>query len=167
MNAYVISLLGASLAAAVIELLSPRGEGGRTAAHVRMIAGLYVIVALLQPLRAGIELLQNAVAGDLAGQITDRIPSADTDYEATFEEHISSLGKREVESWATSVMESRFDIPPSGCRVEAVCHMTDGRLTLSELRIALGGAYAAENPHPIEAYMQEQLGCPCYVTVDL
>ena len=167
MNAYVVSLLGASLAAAVIELLSPRGEGGRTAANVRMIAGLYVIIALLHPLRAGIDLLQNAVTGDLAGQIADRIPSADTDFEATFAEHISSLGASEVESWATSVMENRFDIPPSGCRVEAVCHMTDGRLTLTELRIALVGVYAAENPHPIEAYMQEQLGCPCYVTVEL
>ena len=51
MSAYILPLLAASLAAALVELLAPKGDGGRIAAHVRMIAGLYLLVALLNPLR--------------------------------------------------------------------------------------------------------------------
>lgn len=167
MKTYVLALFGASLAAAVIELLSPRGEGGRLSSHVRMIAGLYLIVALLAPLRDGIALLQNAVSGDLTGMIADRVPMLDTDYEGVFGDHLSSLGQAEAEDYVRSALQSEFGIPPSDARVEVICTVTDHVPSVTEVRILLATAYATYDPHPIESYMEEAFLCPCYVTVDL
>ena len=43
MSNYILTLLAASLAACMIELLAPKGDGGRTASYVRMIAGLFLL----------------------------------------------------------------------------------------------------------------------------
>ena len=167
MKPYVLSLFGASVAAAVVELLAPRGEGGRLASHVRMIAGLYLVVALISPLRDGIALIQNAVSGNITDEISDRIPFFDTDYEGVFCENLSSLGQSETEAYVRSTLESEFGIPACDSRVEALCAMKDGVLLITEVRISLAASYATYNPHPIERYIEEAFSCPCYVTVDL
>ena len=166
MSNYILTILAASLAACMIELLAPKGDGGRTASYVRMIAGLFLLVSLLTPLREGLNILRAAADGDLAGSIADRLPeSMPEDYEATFGSALSAVGKQETEAWVTEILDSVFKIPPSGCAVEAVCESDGTELTLRELRIGLKGKYALEDPHPLEAYFAEQLGCPCYVTV--
>ena len=76
MNTYILSLLAASLAAAVVELITPKGEGGRLVSHVRMVAGLFLLVALLAPLREGITLLLDAAQGDMASRVEELIPEA-------------------------------------------------------------------------------------------
>ena len=75
MKSYILTLLSASLAASVVELLAPNGEGGRLASHIRMIAGLFLLVALLTPLREGIRLLREAADGDLSSRVEALIPS--------------------------------------------------------------------------------------------
>ncbi|MBQ9151727.1 MAG: hypothetical protein IJX72_05705 [Clostridia bacterium] len=166
MNAYILTILAASLAAAIIELLAPKGDGGRIAAHVRMIAGLFLLVALLNPLKEGILLLQSAVEGDLTDRLSEAIPNhTPTDYEAAFGDTLTAVGKKEVEAWVASTLENVFGIPSSGYTVEAVCESVETTVTLREVRISLHGKYILENPHPIEAYVTEQLKCSCYVTV--
>ncbi len=168
MAPYILTLLVASLAAAVVELLAPRGEGGRLAGHVRMIAGLFLLVALLDPLQKGIELLQSAADGELTEDILSALPD-DTpiDYESTFHAGLSAVGARETEAWVSSTLASSFSVPATDAIVAAVCETVDGGLIITEVRIALSGSSLLTNPHPIETYFEEQLGCPCYVTVSL
>ena len=166
MNGYILTLLAASLSAAVVELISPRGEGGRIASHVRMIAGLFLLVTLLSPLSEGIALLRSAAKGDLTSQISHQLPDGSGgDYEAAFEATLSTVGREETEAWVTSALEAVFGVPPTGGSVQPVCEAEGGTLTLAEIRISLHGVYAARDPHAIETYITEQLGCPCYVTV--
>ncbi len=165
MSTYILTLLAASLAAAVIELLSPKGEGGRIASHVRLVAGLFLLVMLLEPLQEGLNLLRSAAAGEL----TIRLPQAsdihDTaDYGYAFWDTVEAVSRGEVEAWVTEILEAEFSIPPSDCVVEAVCERDGDGLVLRELRIGLRGKYMLKDPHPIEAYFSERLGCPCYVT---
>ena len=167
MKTYILSLLTASLAAAVVELLAPKGEGGRMASHIRMIAGLFLLVALLTPMREGIAFLRDATDGDLSARVEDLIPSgAETDYEAVFGDNLAAIGADEVKSWVTQSMETRFGIPADECTIWATCSYEDETLTVTEVRISLSPAYLLQDPHPIEAYVTEQLGCPCFVTVD-
>lgn len=162
---YLLSLLTASLAAAIAELLAPKGEGGRITAHIRMVAGLFLLVALLNPLREGIRLLRDTALGDPAARLEDLIPSdLETDYTAVFGDSLTSISSREVEAWITTELESRFDIPPSGCRVWVSCSYEEDTLTVTEARIALLGQYTLKDPHPIESYFTNQLNCPCFVT---
>ena len=165
-NSYVTTILAAALSAAVVELLAPRGEGARIAAHVRMIAGLFLLVALLQPLKEGILILRSAMDGNPTDRISDMLSTHTSgNYEDAFYDTVAGIGKEKTEDWVRSALQSSFGIPTSGCRVQAVCDAAGEGVALTELRISLHGKYALENPHPIEAYMSEQLGCPCYVTV--
>ena len=165
-NSYVLTLLSASLAAAVVTLLSPKGEGGRMTAQIRMIAGLFLLTALLPPLRTGIDLLRDAVNGDLTARLESMLPHGDTDsYEAAFGDTLTAVSRAEVEAYVRSALEASFGIPPEDCAISAVCVYEEEILTLTELRISLRGTHALDNPHPIEAYFTERLKCPCYVTV--
>ena len=166
MNAYILTLLSASLAAAVAELLAPKGEGGRTASHIRMIAGLFLLVALLEPLGEGIRLLRDTAEGDPASRVESLLEGgAETDYGAVFGESLTAMGEKEVSFWVTETLETRFGIPSEGCTVSVICAYVEETLTIKEVRICLTGRYVLEDPHPIEAYVTEQLACPCYVTV--
>ena len=166
MKPYILSLLSASLAVAVVELLAPKGEGGRMASHIRMVAGLYLLVALLNPLKEGIRLLRSMADGDMVSRVESLIPSdVETDYNGVFRESLTTIGAGEVLTWVTETMESRFGIPPEGCTVWASCDYDDDTLTVTEVRISLKGGYVLRDPHPIESYVSSQLGCPCYVTV--
>ncbi len=171
MKSYVLTILAASLAAAVVEMLSPKGEGGRIAAHVRMIAGLFLLVALLEPLGVGISFLKNATGGDLA-DLSDRLEEAlpdgyGEDYAAVFDGTLADVSRAEVEAFVVSALDTVFGVPPQDCAVEVVCAAEEGTITLREVRIALQGGSLLKDPHPIESYVAAQLGCPCYVTVQL
>lgn len=167
MKNYILSLLAASLAAVVVELLAPKGEGGRMASHVRMIAGLFLLVALLEPLGEGIAILRDATDGDLSARVEALVPSdGETDYEAVFGDNLAAIGANEVKAWVTQAMAIHFGIPAEGCAVWVDCAYGDETLTVTEVRISLTPAYLLQDPHPIETYFTEQLSCPCYVTVD-
>lgn len=166
MSGSILTLLAASLAACVIELLVPKGDGGRIAAYVRTVAGLFLLVALLDPLRAGLRLVEEAVHGDLVGSMESHLPSdVSADYEEVFSSSLVSVGKGETEDWVTETLDSVFGIPPSDCGVEAILEGDGGEMTLREIRIGLKGAHALDDPHPIEDYYTRCFGCPCYVTV--
>ena len=166
MSAYVLSMLAASLVVAVAELLAPKGEGGRMADSVRMIAGLFLLVALLHPLQEGIRILQEAAEGDLSLHLEDVIPDVgEEDYGEAFHASLATISKGEAEAWVISVLDTVFGISPSSCSVEVLCEADASRVTLLEVRISLHGTSVFEDPHPIEAYVTAHLQCPCFVTV--
>lgn len=165
-NAYILTILAAALIASVAELLAPKGDGGRIAAHVRMIAGLFLLVVLLHPLKEGLLLLESAADGEWGDQIADQLPDhIPGNHEAVFNHTLTAIGEQEAEDWVTAALSTVFGIPSASCTVEAACGVEEQMLTLKEIRIALQGKYMLENPHPIESYVTEQLGCPCFVTV--
>ena len=167
MKTYVFSLLAASLAAAVVELLAPKGQGDRVVSHIRMLAGLFLLVALVNPLREGIDLLRSAADGDLSSRVEAIIPSeGDDGYGAVFGDSLTTISAREVEAWVLQTLEREFGIPAEGCTVWVDCAYDRETLTVTEVRISLRPPYALTDPHPMEAYYANQLGCSCYVTVD-
>ena len=173
MSTYILTLLAASLAAAVIELLSPKGEGGRIASHVRLVAGLFLLAMLLEPLQEGLHLLRSAAEGELTLRLPQTSDIHAADYNAVLWDTFKAVSRGEVEAWVAETLETEFSIPPSDCAVEAVCETEaaaeddpySGSLTLRELRIGLRGRSALRDPHAIEVFFSEKLGCPCYVTV--
>ena len=171
MSAYVLTLLSASVAVCIVELLLPKGDGGQVASHVRLVSGLLLLVALLNPLREGLLLLRSAATGELGELLEDRLPPIPSDevYGEAFDSALSEVGQQEVEAWVLETLELVFAVSADGCAVEAVCEVEGDTesptLALRELRIGLRGGYALQDPHPIEDYFAERLGCPCFVTV--
>ncbi len=169
MTPYILSLLAATLTAAVVELLAPRGDGGRLAAYVRMVAGLILLVALIFPLSAAVDYLSAAADGSLTDDILSEflpdVPPAD--YEDVFGEQLTAVTAAEVERWVSETLVTRFSIPEGDAAISVHADLTADSPVLTEVRIALGGASAFRDPHPIEAHIADALGCPCYVTVGI
>ncbi len=161
MTAYILSMLAAALLCAVVELLAPKGEGGRLASGVRMVAGLFLLVALLAPLRAGLDVLS-----DFVGQDIDT-PAEDAEgYESAWEASILALGHAELTAWVTETLTTEFGIAADCVEVVPVWGESDTVTPpLSEVCIVLSGRAMAEDPAPIEAYFAAALGCPCRVSV--
>ena len=166
MTAYVYTLLVSALVAALVELVSPKGEGGKLASSIRMLAGLCLLVALLSPIREGIRLLTSFRDGSLSDGLEALLPEGELpDYEAVFGDTLTAVTEQEVEAWTQSMLASSYGIPAEGCTVSALCHYEAETMTVTEVRIALLGKYALTDPHPIESAVTQALGCPCFVTV--
>ena len=54
MTTYVYTLLASALGLALVELVSPKGEGGKLVASIRMLAGLCLVAVLLSPDRKSV-----------------------------------------------------------------------------------------------------------------
>lgn len=161
-------ILSAALIASLAELLAPRGEGGKTAAYVRMIAGLFILVALSDPLREGLGILREATEGDPSAFVESLLPEVNaTDYGDAFYTTLTEISRREAETWVRARLESEFGIPPGGCALSVTCTKEGESVIFTETRIALRGDYILTDPHPIEQYFEERLGCPCFVTVSV
>ncbi len=163
MTPYILSLLAASVAAAIVELLAPRGEGGRMTAQVRMVAGLFLLVALLHPLRAGIDFLMSLPEQSM------EMPEQDAAaYESTLKASILSLGNAELTAWVRETLETSFGIAPEQAEIVPVWDEGEALSPpLVELCIVLSGRAILEDPHAIESYFADALGCPCRVSVAL
>ena len=164
MTPYIFSLVAAAMAAAVVELLAPKGEGGRIAAQVRMVAGLFLLVALLLPLRDGVAFLAGLSDGDGLA-----IPSYDVPgYESTLQASVLSMGSAELAAWITATLETEFSVSPELAEVLPVWGAIEATTPpLAEVYIVLSGKAALTDPHPIESFFADALGCPCRVSVSL
>ncbi len=166
MTTYVYTLLASALGLALVELVSPKGEGGKLAASIRMLAGLCLVAVLLSPLREGVRLLSSFRDGTLSERVEEMIPEdALPDYGEVFGNTLTAVTEQEVEAWTLSLLSSVYGIPAEGCAVSALCTYEDETVTITEVRIALMGKYALTDPHPIESAVTQTLGCPCFVTV--
>lgn len=162
----ILPIASAALIASLAELLTPRGEGGRSVAYVRMIAGLFLLVALLDPLKQGINILRDTAEGELAARVEALLPEADpADYGEAFSDTLTAISRREAERFVRERMESEFGIPPEGYTLSVSCEGAGETVIFTETRISLQGAYVWEDPVPLEKYFAERLACPCFVTV--
>ena len=117
----------------------------------KVLAGLFLLAVLLQPIREGIALLRDAATGQLADRLEAVIPDVTPeDYESALGDTLTSVGREEVEAWVGNLLETRFSVPPSGCTVFAACDCTDRTIRITEVRISLHGQYVLQDPHPIE-----------------
>ena len=166
MTGYILTLLAASVAVSVIEMLVPKGDGGRLTACVRVVTGLFLLVALLHPLQEGLRILRAVAEGDLTDALEVRVEEdSPEDYRATFYQSLAAVGEEEMEAWVIETLETTFGIPPTGCAVEAIWRSEGEGVMPEELRIGLRGRYALEDPRPLESFYALRFGCPCYVTV--
>ncbi len=168
MSGYVLSLCAAALVAAMAELLSPGGPGGQTTRHVRAVAGLFVLLAMLVPLRDGIRALSSLADGDISGDLSEMVPSVETvDYEDAFYTSLATYTADEVVLYIKTTLSSEFFVSPENATVSVICDppAAETSLRICEIRIALSGTDSLRDPHPIEAYFEAALGAECFVTV--
>ena len=163
MNGYVMALVMTGIAAAVAELLSP---SERLAGHIRLVAGLCVLLALLAPIGSVAEYVHGVSEGGLdVGEILPELEYED--YGESFAEELVRITAKETEAWVSDALENRFGVPPSAREIYVRAEMTgDGQApTLARVDIVLHTSAILQNPHDIQAFVESNLKCPCTVAI--
>ncbi len=169
----LMTLILAALAAAVVELLVPHLDGGRMAAYVRMIGGLFLLVVLIAPVTEAVTLWREAAEGELNERLPEAfLPAGEpTDYTAVWRETLAATGEAAVTKWVQETLAADFAISAEEATVSVVCTVSDatgdaaGVPVVQEVRIALSGGAILQDPRRMEAVIGEALGCLCFVTV--
>lgn len=169
-----IPLLLTSAGAAIAVRLIPRRAA--TAKTVRMAAALCLLVCLLSPLAESAALLKETLLSD-PGALADRLsslqdpgdvpllPQGGVDADSLFENELTSLAASNVETWVQSRLRDTFGISPDHASVTVSCSSDGQSLRTEGVWIVLRGRAVISDPHVIEAWFSERLGCPCAVSV--
>ena len=164
MGQYVYGLILVGVCVAVVELLSFGGEGGKMGGYVRLVAGLCILVACLQPLREGISYLTDLAQGEIPMPNLDHVVVPE-DYGQMFDSYLGDTCQTETQTWVAETLTGVFGISQEHYQVTVTMTDEAGIFYPSEVYITLTGIGIFENPHQIEAYITAQLSCPCYVRV--
>ncbi len=166
MNEYIYAWITVALLAVLAELLLPGGKSGKMAGHMRFLAGLCILAALVPTVKEGIARLNDLADGDHA--MTFPSVEAGRDYDAYFSDHLSDMTKEECEAWVYEALQKHFSLPRDKCFAVVTVETDDKGIPLvASVEICLYGTAMLANPHSIESYISTQLSAPCIVSVDL
>ncbi len=165
MKQYLMGLFALALCCAVVELLSPEGEGGGIARHVRLMSGLCLLSVAISPLAAWAEQGGSPLVA-LSNALDEWIAQSEASgesFEARWEEQSEQLDLTVAAETVAEMIEQRFALAASDCRVTLA---TDGEATLTEVRVALSGRAIWTNSQEIQRYIRETLGVSCTVYIE-
>ena len=163
MSGYIMALVLTGIAAAIAELMSP---SEKLAGHIRLVAGLCLLVALLAPIRSVVAYFHTVSDGGLDAE--ELLPELEGEhYGESFSEELERITAEETEAWVSGVLESRFGIPPDAREIYVKTEtLDDGKApSISRVDIVLHTSAILQNPHEIEAYVTSNLKCPCTVAI--
>ena len=160
MKAYLMSILGASLIAGIVESALP--EGGFKKA-MRTLTSLLLLCVILSPAREvtlSDDDLWEWLEG-LAGEEEELYES----YESIQNEGLLSMGQKHVEEGLAALLGERFGVDPQSLGVSVVCEGRGESIRVVQVEIELYGKAIFCDPHAIEALVGELLDCECRVFV--
>ena len=168
MGAYIYGIILVGVSCAVVELLSIGGES-KMKGHLRLVAGLCILVACIQPIKEGAAYIMDIANGEMEIELPQGGTYEKEDYQAMFDGAIADMTGQEIEVWVQNTLRDVFGITEDQSAVEVVMteeKSQDTGLTYpKDVYICLTGKAILKNPHQIEAYMAEKLFCACYVSV--
>lgn len=156
MKAYFLSLLGAAFLAAAVGILAPEGSGGGVAKHLRLLSALVVLCVVSAP-------LPRVVAGlrDLPDRVSDVARSPETNPEARSEETLNNASRAYFAQALTAKLAERFSLRADEiqCAIRWSPDGDDARPV--GVTLILTGSARWKDPHEMEQYVRDLLGCPC------
>ncbi len=179
----ILPVLLIALAAVILEYMLPGAQNSKNAGAFRMVSGLCILAALIVPLKEGISLLSGLASGDstliekLEGNESNWTFPDPEEYQNMLNSQLVHTSEKEVETWVIQSLESQFGIIPDSCQVKAdvssnsLVHQDTAsneqsvKFSLERVWITLHGQSVLRNPHTIESWFSERLGCPCTVEV--
>ena len=160
MTGYFWGLLAVSVCCAAVEFLTPSGEGGGVAGHVRFMSALCLLCVMVTPLTP--LLAEGNLADRIEGAIDDWLDEgerAQEEYGGRWEEQLEEMDAAYAQACLASLLQQKFEIAAEDVAVRVE---TDGTgETISVVYIRLSGRAVWLNTHAMEAYIEEMLGCEC------
>lgn len=164
MKTYLLTLIAASLIVALIGILSPDGEKGGIAKHMKLVTSLFLVCVLIAPLQTVIEGLQSLIDGSF--EIIGTENDYEEDYRAEMESTLDHASTSYFTEMLTQTIAEQFSISPSDLRCE-VAWQTDGDgLTPSGVTVILSGKAIWQDPKAIANFVTELIGCECVTAIE-
>lgn len=161
MKGYLMSILGASLMAGVVECALPEGGGFKKA--MRTLTSLLLLCVILSPARGTVPSWD-----DLWGRLEGLAREEDEwyeSYEAIQKEGLLAMGEKHVEQGLTTLLGERFGIDAKNLGVSVVCEGQGESIRVVQVEVELYGAAIFCDPHAIEVTVGDLLDCECRVFV--
>ena len=150
MQATVLSLFGAALAAGVCELLLPRENGG-TAKPLRFVISLVVLLLILTPFLGFLQNNRDVFSGEIDVSQVDG-----TEFEKIFSETVNAQGRADLEDALYDLLKREHGIERKNAAL-TIRYDAQGELVLVSIR--LSGAGLLQDPEMIENTLAKKLGC--------
>ena len=159
MKTYLLSLLGASLAVALIGILAPAGASK----HMKLISSLILICVLIAPLPKAIGSVWSMVEDftEQGGQ-----SGSSSDYNGQMQEAVNSASKTYFAQTLTQLLEQQFSIPPGEVRCSIRWAEGTEQLQPQKITLILSGSAIWKNPNDMEKFVSELLGCECVTAIE-
>ena len=158
MKAYVLSLLGAALLAALVGLLAPGGAAG-LGKTLRLLTTLVLFCVIAAPLP---ELIAKVKEIPYLSSENE----AQTDFEEQAKTALDSASRAYFARALTAHLEEKFGIAQGEIRCAVTWEETDGEAKPALVTLILSGSAKWKNPQPLQSYGSEILGCKCESAVD-
>lgn len=153
MTAYLLTLFGASLAVALVDLLVP--ERGRRA--MRLISALFLLCVLSAPLPRAFRALRDYTQED--GLLDER-----EGYEKQLQEAMDTASRTYFARTLTDLLTERFEFAEGTLRC-AIEWGEDGARP-KRITVILSGSAIWQDPERIETFVGELLGCECVTAIE-
>ena len=164
MKNYLLTLIAASLVAVLIGILSPDGERGGIAKHMKLLTSLFLVCVLISPLQSGIVGLQKLMNGELS------LPELDStqqeDHLQQMEDILNGASVNYFCDMLTETLEQNFSIENGSVRCLVEWEQTGETLTPTRVTVVLSGKAIWKDPRQIEAFVSELLGCDCVTAIE-
>lgn len=164
MTAYIISLVSASLAVALISILTPEGSGGGIAKHVRLLSSLFLICVLIAPIGQFIGGLRDLANGNFSLPEIE-IPN-ESDSKLEMQTTLDEASKQYFLDSLTLLLLKEFEIKEGDLRCTATWTEQDGQATPKIITVLLSGSAIWKDPAKIQAYVSDLLGCECIAAIE-
>ena len=164
MKAYFLSLIAASMIAALVGILSPNGEKGGIAKHMKLLTSLFLVCVLISPLKETLTGLRAWLDGDF-GLPGVEIPEEDS-YKQQMDEALQGASTTYFTQMLTQMLEQQFSIATGEVRCNVQWQIESGTLTPVRVTVILSGKAIWRDPEKIETFVQELLGCECVSAIE-
>ena len=155
MKQYVISMIIVSLVGSIVSVLAPDGEGGGLSRHVRLAAGVCIILVCFAPTVQAIEWLRDL---DIDSVLPNVDESAD-EYESIFDSTYSEAEIDNLCEGIKKVVSERWGLDPLSFKVSVKLDGEGESRRLSRVTLTLYGSAIWADTGEIEAYLGSLLGC--------
>ena len=154
MTAYFLTLFGAALAVALVDLLVP--ERGRKT--VRLVSALFLLCVLSAPLPRAFRALRDSTLPGAADEARE-------EYSRKMEEAMRSASRTYFAQTLCSLICEQFGLEEE--TVRCAVEWRSGEDAVPErVTVILSGGAIWKDPGKIEVFVEDLIGCECITAID-